>query len=63
MDENKTFFNTKMTDLTISEVVLLNTVLPILMIGTVIGSLGLAVASRRAIRTFKNTQENRKDKV
>ncbi len=63
MEKNKTFLNTKMTDLTISEVVLLNTVFPVLMIGTVIGSLGLAVASRRAIRKFKNTRENRKDKV
>ncbi len=62
MEENKNLMNTNVSDLTVKEVLLVNLVAPIVMIGGVVIMGTLYGVGQTAVDKFKAVRENRKNK-
>ncbi len=63
MDENTNLWNKKADELTVGDVVKVNIVAPIIMIGAVFAGCAIAAGSAKVVDKIRKVRENRKTKL
>lgn len=61
MEETTTLMNTKASDLTVGQILLVNLAAPIVMIGGVVIAGAVIGTSQKVVAKFKSVRENRKN--